>query len=539
MNNFEIMCQRSIVIDETNQNHEEFVLSMYQFVSEWYKVLNQLLLLKLDESKHLSPRINRFPQFSFGVCIQEDIDDYLLKLHKEGKLDAEDLVMKKPRLFLNRYPGWFFITVRGKITKCVENSIHSILELRDLFYKKGLLETMLYISPEGTTVEFDDSTGMRKITLPNGTTVESVLEKEGITARKIETYTVVFDWNSFFREMATETLKSVPIGKGEENLGNLKKEDEEIYRAYSCIKDYSVTFREFYGIELEAFFNIISEITYMCYNNIHTIGCWKYPNLLKEKVLTKFSPQDIERAVQLLSESPKSEKTYDGFVPLDDNVLTNFRRLGVSRTILLEKCFGEVFNNDLKGKAFEEACRQMLREARLRTLPERIQIAEPTVPTEIAFTLWGRQKQKTDIDVVSSQNNRILVIECKEIKTSNLESRKQKQFKKYVVEHFHKINWIRSNFEKFESYAGTDFDQLSIDKRRPVYLFPLVVTNRLVTLDGIIETPLITYLELKKIVSSINRTISQDEQSGVLEFKIGVRRITLPWVSALVKEYDK
>jgi hypothetical protein len=533
VNNFEIVCIRHARTGEKHENHDEFILSTNQLITEWYKVINELLMLVVKNGEHLPPRITTFPQFSFGICIQQNVDDYLLELYKKGELDGNDLILKKPRLFLNRFPGWFFIAVRG--SKDVEDIVYQILDMRDLFYKEGLLETMLYVAPEGTIVEFDDKTGLRKITLPDKVTVESVLEGKGVTPRKIETYANVFDWNSFFREIAIESLKSVEIGKGEKNLENLRREDKEIYSAYSQIKDYSKTFRKFYGIELEAFFNILSEITYLCYNNTHTVGYWKYSDLLKEPVLARFNSKDIVRTIQLLSQSPKSEKSYDGFVLLGDNVFTNFRRLIVSRIILLEKCFGEVYSSDLKGKAFENACRRMLNGGGLKTLPGRIDIFEPTVSDEIAFALWGRQKQRTDIDVVSSKNNSIIIIECKEIKSS-LESRKQRQFEKYVTEHFHKVKWIRDNFERFESYVGADIAKLSIDKKQPVYFFPLVVTNLLVTVPGLVETPLITYLELKEIISSTGLQVeSHDKETGVLECKIGARKIDLPWLSALIK----
>lgn len=523
------LCASGILAQAINIKIIKNSSSSNQLITEWYRVINDLLILVLKNSAILPPKITTFPQFIFGICLQQNVDDYLLDLYKKGELDGNDLVLKKPRLFLNRFPGWFFIIVRGNTD--VENMVYQIFDIRDLFYKEGLLETMLYIAPEGTTVEFDDKTGLRKITLPDNATVESVLEGKGISSRRIETYATVFDWNSFFRDLAIESLKSVEIGKGEKNLESLRREDKEIYSAYSQIEDYSKTFRKFYGIKLETFFDIVSEITYLCYNKTHTVGYWKYSDLLKEPVLNRFMPKDIVHTIQFLSESSKSEKSYYGFVLFGDNVLTSFRRLTVSRIILLEKCFGEVFSNDLKGKAFEEACRRLLSGRGLHTLHRRIDIFEPTVPDELAFALWGRQKQRTDIDVVSSKNNAIIIIECKEIKSS-LDNHHQSQFKKFVTEHFHKVKWIRDNFEKFESYVGAEIATLSIDKKQPIYFFPLIVTNQLVTLSGLVETPLITYLELKEIISSTDLRIgSHDSESGILECKIGYRKIDLPWLS--------
>jgi len=530
MNNFEIVCLKSFRVDKEYQENEDLRLSIIQFINEWYRIINDSIVEISDNGFSAPSNIIRLPEFCFGVCIQQKLEDYLQNLYEQGEIDQTDIIISKPRLFLNRIPGWFLIVLREGVGKHLEDNIKTILNLRDLFYQKGLLETMIYVLPDGAEVEFDD-TGMRKITLPKGMTVESMWEQQGITPRLIETQTKVFDWNSYFREIAFESLKSM-VRRGKENLANLKKEDEEIYAAYNSIRDYSKTFEDFYGMELKVFFDFCSEIRDLCYGNLHTIGFWNYSDLLKEKRLrSKFNPEVIDQAIKLLSESAKSKNRYDGFIILDSNILTSFRRLANARIVLLEKCFGEVYNNDLKGKAFEEACRKLLREKGLATIPKRIDILEPMLPPEISYFLWGKQKQTSDIDVVSSQDNKILIIECKEIKSIKLKPRQLKQFKKYCVEHFYKTKWILSNLKKFESYVGDGLrNVLRIDETRPSYLFPLVVTNLLVNFKGIKETPLITYLELKDLISKDWRIKKKNETSGSLELEINGRKISLPWL---------
>jgi len=448
------------------------------------------------------------------------------------------MILRKPRMFLNEIPGWFYIAIRGNLVKYVKDNINVVLNLRDLLYKKGLLETMIHISPDGTEVEFDDDTGMRKITFPKEVSGKILLKQKGFTPRLIETSATVYEWNSYFRQVAIKSLKSASLGKGEKNLENLKKEDEQIYKAYSSIKDYSKTFEEFYGVRLKDFFYITSEIIYLCYNQTHTIRCWKHLDLLNEKRLrSKIGSKLVNQTIQLLSGPPKCKKRYDGFTVLNGNVLTSFRRLSFARIILLEKCFGEVLNNDLKGKAFEEACRRLLRDSGLRTLSKRVNILEPAISPEISYLLWGKQKQGTDIDVVSGQDNNLFIIECKEIKSSQLKVRQQKQFKKYLIEHFFKAQWILNNFNKFEAYVGHDLGVLlSIDKSKPLYLFPMLVTNRPVDIKEIEGTLLITYLELKEIISSKELPVKKNaEASGVFECKVNGRKIRLPWMSRIIK----
>lgn len=539
INNLEISCLKSIRVDKEFSQEQDLYFSVARFISEWYEVINDCIIEISDNGFCVPHKTTDLPEFCFGICFKQNLDDYLLELYEKGDFDENDLIIRKPRMFLNKIPGWFFIAVRGSFDKYVENNIKLILNLRDLLYKKSLLETMIYISPDGTEVEFDDNTGMRKITLPKDVSAKTVLEQQGLTPRLIETYAMVYDWNSYFREVATESMKSASLGRGERNLETLKKEDDEIYRAYSSIKDYSKTFEEFYGIKLENFFYIISEIVYMCYDKIHTVGWWKkYSDLLKEKKLNnKFNSGLINQTIQLLSDPSKSKKRYDGFIILNGNLLTNFRRLTIARIILLEKCFSEVFNNDLKGKSFEEACRKLLLDEGLKTLSDRVDILEPAIPPAISYSLWGKQKQKTDIDVVSSQNNNLLIIECKEIKSTKLKLRQKRQFQKYLIEHFYKTQWILNNFKKFEDYVGNDLgDLLSINEGRPLYIFPILVTNRLVDIEGIKGTPLITYLELKEIISSKEPHVKDShETSSTLEFEVSGRKISLPWMSKIIR----
>jgi hypothetical protein len=317
-----------------------------------------------------------------------------------------------------------------------------------------------------------------------------------------------------------------------ENLNRLKQEDKEIYEAYASIKNYPEVFEEFYGIEFKPFFNIVSETTYLCYNNTNTLGQWKLSDFFQNDALKAFGSARILQVADLLSESTRRKKRFDCFFVIGDVILTSFRRLTASRIILMEKCYGEVLNNDLKGRAFEEACRRMLRRNGFNTLLGRVDIPEPILPRDVSFALWGKQKQRTDFDVISSQDNCLLIIECKEIKSHLLRSRNIRYFRKYLVEHFFKTKWIMNDIGKFERYAGGSLHGLlSVDETQPIYLYPLLVTNILVELDGFKGIPLVTYLELKEI-ASIKGLLKQTSggTSGAIGFEIKGHRISLPWL---------
>jgi riboflavin transporter FmnP len=159
-------------------------------------------------------------------------------------------------------------------------------------------------------------------------------------------------------------------------------------------------------------------------------------------------------------------------------------------------------------------------------------INEPTVSPEIASALWGRQKKKTDIDVLSSKTNNLLVLECKEIKSSDLNRHQKRLFKKYLVEHFYKTDWIRKNFQKFKGYIDAErLKELAIKNEQPIILFPILVTNKLVSIEGLSMTPVITYKELEKIAGALEFKAEKDRDSGILVFEIVDRKIMLPWLT--------
>jgi Holliday junction resolvase len=211
--------------------------------------------------------------------------------------------------------------------------------------------------------------------------------------------------------------------------------------------------------------------------------------------------------------------------------MTNFLRLGTRRSALLDECFNEVYDNNLKGQAFEEACRKTLRENGIKTISKRVDITEPILPAEVSIALWGRQKSRTDIDVLACFNNNVLIIECKENKFKLPSISEKNQFKKYLIEHFHRVKWISSNLKKFENYVGLEeWLSLAITDNQPLYLFPLLVSSTFVETDEFKAAPLLTFIELKELVSK-EWAAKTKGKTGELNIEIGPRVIKLPWFS--------
>ncbi len=529
VNNLEIQYHRSVQQGETKskEEHDIYVLSMHQFISEWYDALNTILNPIATKSAFVPAKIEKVPVFSFGITMNPDINGYLTQLYEKGQLAPRDWILKKPRYYLNRIPGWFFIAQKGGPQKTVTKLVKRILDLRDLYYKKGLLETMLRIAPDGTTVRFDDSTGFRGINLPEGQTVESVLEPKGISPRLIENHSAVIDWNSYFRETALESFKIIDLGKTAENLVSLRKEDQEIFKAYNSIESYSSTFESSYLINFKTFFDISCEIMYSCYYHTHTVGRWTKNQLPREKNLKHFKEADINKVLELLSK--KYGRSYTGIVTVDNITFTSFRRLIVSRLALLEKCFGELLDNRFKGEAFEIACRDACIEKGWTTITKRVEIKEPFVTANIAYNLWGHIKEQTDVDLISSKNNVLLIGECKEIKDSDLESHVLRHFKKFCFEHYYRVRWIMNNIGQFEEYIGEDLTKsLGIDKQKPIVIIPFLMTNKGVELKELMGTTLISYLEFKDLVSTRDLQIDTAEKPESLELDLQKRTVKLP-----------
>ena len=202
---------------------------------------------------------------------------------------------------------------------------------------------------------------------------------------------------------------------------------------------------------------------------------------------------------------------------------------------LLDRCFDELYDNNLKGKAFENACRNMLEEKGLRTVPRRIDVFEPLLPLDVSVTLWGKQKMRTDIDVLANVKNNILVLECKEAKPRLPQLREQNQFKKYIVEHIHKVKWISLNLEKLKNYIGIEtWRSLKVDEGRTMRFFPLLVSNIVVESNEFRDAPITTFLELKEIISK-DWAIASAGATGILEIEARGRTAKLPWFAATIK----
>jgi hypothetical protein len=263
---------------------------------------------------------------------------------------------------------------------------------------------------------------------------------------------------------------------------------------------------------------------------------WKLSHLInKLKEKTGYPEKNLRKLFEL----SQNLEGYSFLINVGDVVMTSYNRLDRSRLALLQDCFDDSYENDLKGKAFEEACRKTLRKNKFNTLPERVAINEPTLPSEVSKKFGIKQKSRTDVDVIACRNNQVFVIECKEIKFKLSRPRDKNLFRRYTIEHVYKVKWISENFIKFTKKYLTkeQMASLSIDPQRPINFVPLVVTNRLIKMEELNYFPLITHKELNNLCSKFLE-LNTDIKKSRVEIEIRGTTFSLPCFVTIIDQKE-
>ena len=237
--------------------------------------------------------------------------------------------------------------------------------------------------------------------------------------------------------------------------------------------------------------------------------------------------------LELVARAKRKTKT-PFILSIGNLILTNFRRLQEAHFVFPQYCFGDFYEDGLKGAVFEEACRKTLRD-RFRTVPSCVKINEPMLPLDISLELWRKQKGNTDLDVIAAFGNFIIILECKEIKAVASREREINQFMKYIKEMFWRAKWVSSNLEKFKNYVGNAWDPLHIDIKQAITIIPLLVSNNVVDVEITGYPPLITFNELKELLS-VEIFVKPKDEMDSLSFRIGSKDIHLIYMTTFTAE---
>jgi hypothetical protein len=438
----------------------------------------------------------------------------------------KDIVYNKG-FFNQKLTGGFAVILKNGSRKHKDTFCKCLL-LRELCSERSLLEDLLRL-PKETKIHVDSKGNLKSVEVPekNGPKLSGYLEKE---VYFFETMAYVMDWNSNIRQISAQTLSECCI-KGRQNLLQLKKERKALFNSYQTMTGFSSAFKNLFGTSYKAFFHVTSELLDSCYRNDNNLLIEKTYRLEKSLQSCKgVNKKDIQLTLRILTQNKILQNSLSNVFARDGWTLANFHRLEKAQLVLSQHVFDEVYENSLKGWHFEDGCRKLLAQKGMQVIPRRIEIFEPTLPSLASKTLYGKEKQRSDIDVVACFNNKLVVMECKEIKDV-FDDRKTKTITKSLVEHHFKTIWIAENFEKFKDYLGSESaKKLSIDDSKPIYIISLFVTNKPIDASQHSLKP-ITYLELKEINLETDIADDPSKGEGFFELQILGRKVVIPWIA--------
>ncbi|MCL4429749.1 MAG: hypothetical protein M1167_03245, partial [Chloroflexi bacterium] len=85
----------------------------------------------------------------------------------------------------------------------------------------------------------------------------------------------------------SDTIQTLPEGKNSQNIDNLKKEFNEISKAYTSLNGFPHVFASCFNLQIETFLAILLDLQMLSYYNEHTVGVWKTEELLNNSKLCK------------------------------------------------------------------------------------------------------------------------------------------------------------------------------------------------------------------------------------------------------------
>lgn len=370
---------------------------------------------------------------------------------------------------------------------------------------------------------FNQEQEIPDLKLPQNITPEWILEKEGFTTRMLTASDhQTFEWASEFKEVSARNVSILRRGKTPENRKLLEQEREEIFRGYLQFPNFDKTFRKTYGYSAKSLKAIVEALELTALGRTHAVVRDSWHRLIvKIAKKTNLLRASVETILRSLTYDDGNSLVDSAIISFGREVAYNFHRLSMAVRGRLEKCFREAYDNNMKGKVFEEKCRKLLKSKGFAVFPRRVIIREEFLPKDVSTELWGHVKRSTDLDVLANKGNLVLLLECKEKKPSTTRVVKLKNlFQKFSIELYYKAKWTCENKRRLEHYIGEELAScLSVSKDSPSFVIPLVVCNFLVKDVKSDYSPVITYSELRRISTSQWRDI-KDELITQKEHKV-------------------
>ena len=527
-------------VDNHFEESPELYSSFIEFLVQWYFVSDEIISSVLKNGFDDPTTKIELPRITFGIytdkipdeCLEQGFQQNITSEIKKGRIPVNSMLfLKRKADFLpgqEKAVGYYYAIINSDASKHIIASMNLVVKLRDLYVQESWLRAMIYDFPAGVEAEFNEL-GPVKIVYPKDFNYEEFSNEKGLSPRFLDTNFGVAEWNSNLREVSSNNLK-LHKPKGLKNLSELRAEWQEINNACLKMKGFPAIFKKTYGLPLEVFNEILIELITKCYNsNGHMVGLWSISDLINDKRLTKFSSQDIKQVINLLSRNGIRKMKSPFILSIDNMILTNFSRLQEAHLSFPQYCFDDFYEDGLKGPVFEEACRRVLRDKGISTVPNCIKINEPMISENVSQEIGIKYKLNTDLDVVASHGNFLLLIECKEIKSIVPREYELNRFEKYIKEMFWRAKWVSSNLERLKNHVGDAWASLHIDLKQPVTIIPLVVSNNVVDVEIESYPPLITANELKDVLS-MEIFVKPKGEMGNLSFRVGSKDVSLIYV---------
>jgi len=382
-------------------------------------------------------------------------------------------------------------------------TVHTFFELRELLIRKISIDTYLKLQNGRATMTFDTN-GFIHIEQDEHREFDKFVLRHLYSPRDLLCVPAIREWRSEFRSKAMKTLKNLST-KGDRNLEFLQEEFTEIERSYMTIPGFQETFEQRYGVTLYAFLKMVKNIELLSYGKRHTV--LKLPRHKFKKSIdkgTQIGTKEVERFVDLFTfprnvnyETPTLLFESNGFI------FTNFRRIHMGALFVVEDCFYDYCEANIKGEIFEGLVRDTIKKYDWHTVEANVEVNAEYMPRDVSLALFNKVKKRTDIDVLGRRKNALIVIECKEIKWDRLKRRKTRMinlFRKYEADTFYKVRWVASEYTKFLNMLSLEQrNSLNLIDSNPSVAIALLVSNiPVVDLDG---TPItVTPTELEQIL---------------------------------------
>ncbi len=435
------------------------------------------LRFALEYGKRRMKTIDMMPAIEVGVS-GEDPDAFLEKSIQNGRVGPADSWRVDRFRLLGYAEGSEIVIIEdAKDTPLEDIILDTLLWLEDIyrvsFFSTAMQRNLVLSKIQGKTGSY-----VYNATTPDPELIERV--KESLILNHFDPSASAVTWSSDFQDASMDTiLHTVDKGLGsKENQDAMQRENDEAYKGFTSFEGYSSSFKERFGYSVEEFKNVCQSLKDLARARPPHSIWYGAPNKLTSRI--EKDTRIGKRSVRLILDSMIWDHNLPPFLfpmyRLESFFVFSLWRVMLAEASRLELHFADSVNNDVKGKAFERACRTLLSKHGFLVLPERLPVNGEYLPREVSMNLWGRVKNQTDIDVVGQKGRFILVLECKETKRPDVKMLKKVHFlEKCAEELSYKTKWM---IEQYKSAKPTDtrekaLPQLEVGK----WVVPIVIST--------------------------------------------------------------